>query len=71
VLEDGLYDALVVDATADGETMALDLTIVGGAHKGEVVSIRATGLHVDDVDILGMPGTLVVEKGVPAFTVER
>ena len=71
MLEDGLYDALVVDATADGETMALALTIVGGAHKGEVVSIRATGLGVDDIDILGMPGTLVVEKGVPAFTVER
>jgi hypothetical protein len=71
VLEDGLYDALVVDATSDGETMSLDLTILGGAHKGEVVSVRATGLDVDDVEILGMPGTLIVEKGVPAFTVER
>jgi len=71
VLEDGLYDALVVDANGDGETMALDLTILGGAHKGEVVSVRATGLDVDDIDLLGMPGTLVVEKGVPAFTVER
>lgn len=71
MLEDGLYDALVVDATADGEALALDLTILGGAHKGEVVSVRATGLGVDDVEILGMPGTLVVEKGVPTFTVER
>ena len=71
VLEDGLYDALVVDATADGETIALDLTILGGAHKGEVVSVRAHGMDMDDVDILGMPGTLVVENGVPAFTVER
>ena len=71
MLEDGLYDALVVDANGDGETMALDLTILGGAHKGEVVSVRATGLDVDDIDLLGMPGTLVVEKGVPAFTVER
>jgi hypothetical protein len=71
VLEDGRYDALVVDAIADGETMALDLTILGGAHKGEVVAVRATGLDVDDVDLLGMPGTLVVENGVPVFTVER
>jgi hypothetical protein len=71
VLEDGQYDALVVDAIADGETMALELTILGGAHKGEVVSVRATGLALDDIDVLGMPGTLVVENGVPAFTVER
>jgi hypothetical protein len=71
VLEDGLYDALVVDATADGETMSLDLTILGGTHKGEVVSVRATGWDVDDVEVLGLPGTLIVEKGVPAFTVER
>ena len=71
MLEDGLYDALVVDATADGEALALDLTILGGAHKGDVVSVRATGLGVDDVEILGMPGTLVVEIGVPTFTVER
>jgi hypothetical protein len=71
VLEDGVYDALVVDATAAGEAMNLDLTIVAGAHKGEVVAVRATGLAIDELDLLGMPGTLVVENGVPAFTVER
>jgi hypothetical protein len=71
VLEDGLYDALVVDASADGGTITLDLTILGGAHKGEVISVSATGLDVDEVDLLGMPGTLIVENGVPTFTVER
>jgi len=71
MLEDGLYDALVVDASANGAAMALDLTILGGAHKGDVVSVRAAGLDLDDVDILGMPGRLVVENGVPTFTVEK
>ena len=71
VLEDGAYDALVVDATADGDAIALDLTILAGAHKGEIVSVRATGMDTDEVDLLGMPGTLVVENGVPRFTVER
>jgi hypothetical protein len=71
VLEDGSYDALVVDASIDGEAMALDLTILAGAHKGEVVAIRATGIDADDLELLGMPGTLVVENGVPRFTVER
>jgi len=71
MLEDGVYDALVVDATVAGDGMTLDLTILGGAHKGEVVSIRSHGMDIDDVDLLGMPGTLVVENGVPSFTVER
>jgi hypothetical protein len=71
VLEDGSYDAVVVDATAGEEAMALDLTILGGAHKGEVVSIRATAMDIDEVDLLGLPGTLVVENGVSLFRVER
>ena len=71
MLEDGVYDALVVDARADGEAMVLELTIIAGAHRGEVVSIRTERLDVDEVDILGMPGTLTVENRVPAFTVER
>lgn len=71
MLEDGSYDALVVDATADDRGIALELTIVAGAHKGEVVSVRTTGAGFDELDILGMPGTLVVENGVPTFAIER
>jgi hypothetical protein len=71
MLEDGSYDVVVVDASADGEVMALDLTVLGGVHKGEVVAVRADGLGLDEIDMLGMPGTLVVEKGVPRFVVER
>ena len=74
VLEDGTYDALVVDATADPAAadgvLTLDLTILSGAHKGEIVSLRANGLHRDELDLLGLPGTIVVENGVPTFTIE-
>jgi len=70
-LADGVYDVVVVDATADGDGIHLELTILGGAHKGEVVSVRATGSAIDEVDALAMPGTLRVENGVPAFTFDE
>jgi hypothetical protein len=70
VLEDGGYDALVVDAadgvTDDGTTvMHLDLTILAGIHKGEVVSVTATGLPGTEIDLLGMPATITVVDGQP------
>ena len=69
-LDDGVYDVLVVDATPDGDALALEITILGGPHKGEVVAIRATGLAMDELELLGMPGTLRVEAGEPRFTVD-
>ena len=57
--------------TADGDALALEFTIVSGAHKGEVVGLRATGLEVDELELLGMPGTLTVENGVPRFAVDE
>ena len=69
-LPDGTYDVVVVDATAAGDALAIEITILGGADKGDVVSIRATGLGVDELDLLGMPGTLTVEDGVPRFVVD-
>jgi hypothetical protein len=70
-LPDGTYDALVVDAsTDDDDTIALEITIISGQHKGDVVALRATGLDVDELDLLGMPGTLSVEDGVPRFAVD-
>ena len=71
VLDDGTYDALVVDARADADALHLELTIVSGPHKGEVVALRATGLPVDEVGALGLPGTLRVENGVPSFAVDE
>jgi hypothetical protein len=70
-LSDGSYDALIVDATAEGDQLAIELTIIGGDHKGEVVALRATGLEIDEIEALGLPGTLHVENGVPRFVVEK
>jgi hypothetical protein len=70
-LPDGHYDVLVVDATVDGDEFVIELTILAGVHKGEVVSVRATGLDVDELDLLGMPGTLDVENGTPRFAIDE
>jgi hypothetical protein len=74
VLADGTYDVIVVDADQVGDphddAIRLDLTVLGGAHKGEVVSMRAQGLGVDPVDALGLPGTLTVQSGQPSIALE-
>jgi hypothetical protein len=70
-LADGRYDVLVVDATADEGEFVIELTILAGEHKGEVVGLRAAGLDVDELELLGLPGTLDVENGVPRFAVEK
>jgi hypothetical protein len=71
-LDDGSYDALVVDAEVDDEGWCrVELTILGGAHKGEVVAVRTAGVADDQaLDLLGIPATLVVAGGVPAVTFE-
>jgi hypothetical protein len=70
-LPDGTYDVLVVDAvTDDNDVLAIEITILGGEHKGEVIGIRATGLDIDEVDALGVPGTLTVTDGRPHFVLE-
>jgi hypothetical protein len=72
VLPDGRYDVFVVDASADGATtLRLDVTILAGEHKGEVLSVRAEGLGVDELEALGMPGTLTVEGGEPSLALEH
>lgn len=55
----------------DGPRWVLELTVLAGPHKGEVVTVRATGLRGDEVDLIGMPGTLTVENGEPSFRVDR
>jgi hypothetical protein len=77
MLEDGTYDAFVVDAEAvadldeGSDVLRLDLTILAGAHKGEVVSMRAAGLGLDELDALGMPATLTVRSGEPSVVLDR
>jgi hypothetical protein len=75
VVEDGTYDALVVDAASgvadDGTAvMHLELTILGGPHKGELVAVSATGLRGTEIDLLGIPATLVVAGGTPTVRLE-
>lgn len=72
MLEDGSYDVVVVDAAegVDPGDVGLELAVLAGPHKGEVVKITATGLGRDPLDLLGLPGTLVVAGGVPRVGLE-
>jgi hypothetical protein len=71
VLDDGTYDALVVDAEPhDGGGISIDLTVVAGPAKGEVVTIVARGLTGDPIDLLGVPATLTVAGGAPSLRLE-
>ncbi len=70
-LPDGTYDAVVVDATERGDgSVAVDLTIVAGPAKGEVVTLRARDLAGDPIELLGLPATLTVAGGVPSVRFE-
>ena len=73
MLDDGTYDALVVDATPrDDGGVSIELTIVAGAAKGEVVTILARELAGDPnpLDLLGIPATLTVTDGAPSLRLE-
>ena len=72
VLDDGTYDAIVVDADPDGadDHVRLELTITSGPRKGQVVAVRATNLGVAPLDALGLPATLVVRDGRPCVVLD-
>lgn len=71
MLEDGTYDALVFDADdAEGGGVAVELTILAGGHKGEVVSVVSHDWEGDALDLLGIPATLVVTDGRPQVIFE-
>lgn len=79
MLEDGSYDIIVIDAdqlaggVSDGggdSVVRLDLTILAGTHKGEIVSMRAVGLGIDEITALGLPGTLTVHQGEPSVALD-
>jgi hypothetical protein len=70
-IPDGTYDVFIVDVDEAGpDTLRLSVTILGGEHKGDVVDLTASGLGVDVIDALGMPGTLVVADGEPTLTID-
>jgi hypothetical protein len=72
MLPDGAYDVIVVDAAGDGTTgLHLEVTILAGDQKGQVVSVRAEGLAIGELDALGLPGTLTVARGEPSLVLEH
>lgn len=66
-LPDGTYSAFIVDADAVADdVLALDVTITSGPHRGELLTVRATGLtRRDPVHLLGQPCELIVTDGAP------
>lgn len=79
-LPDGTYDVIVVDTeVADDGELRIEVAISLGPHVGEVVALRAS--HIDprsqlaqleeSLDLLGLCGTLRVNKGIPVFRPER
>lgn len=78
MLEDGTYDAIVFDADGDPgrddvtgrAAITVELTIVSGPHKGEVVSVRTDAWAGDALDLLAVPATITVTDGEPRVTFE-
>jgi hypothetical protein len=71
VLEDGAYDAVVVDAEELGEGgLRLELTVLAGPHKGELVAVRTHAGGRDALDLLAVPATLTVVDGEPDVRLE-
>lgn len=71
MLEDGTYDALVFDVEEHPDSgVAVELTILAGAHKGEVVSVVSSDWSGDALDLLGIPATLTVTDGSPSVRFE-
>ena len=73
MLDDGTYDALVVDADevdgADG-VVSVELALSSGPHKGDVVAVRGRFPVGHPIELLGLPATLTVEGGRPSVVVE-
>lgn len=70
-LADGTYDVFVVNATLDDAGAAsLELAVVSGAAKGDVVQLRMNTKGRDPVGIIGLPGTLTVADGRPSLRID-
>jgi hypothetical protein len=75
-LDDGMYDAFIIDAeeifekNVDRGALHLEITITSGARKGEVVRVRADGLHADAIALIGLPATLTVVDGEPSVRID-
>ena len=72
MLEDGTYDAIVVDASDGAEpgSVLLELAIAGGPHRGEVLSVTVRTRGRDLLDLLAVPATITVTDGAPRVVLE-
>ena len=67
-LPDGIYEAMVVDVDIDerDDIARVELVIVTGAHKGDVVPLRGDARRMKTTDVVGLPATLTITDGVIA-----
>ena len=71
-MPDGRYDVFIVDAeTIDETTMRVEIALVSGEDKGDVIAMRGPHLARDPIELLGLPATLIVRDGVPRLEVDR
>ncbi len=70
MLEDGTYDAVVVDADDDDGVVVMDLAVLSGPQKGSLITVRAEGLARDPIDLLAVPAVLTVTGGEPRVQLE-
>ena len=70
MLPDGVYDVFVVDADEEHGVIRLELTILAGEQKGEVVNLASPNLQGEPALLLGTPGTLTVADGRPDLQLE-
>lgn len=73
VLPDGSYDVLVVNTSRHGDdgSLGVEVAIVAGPAKGQVVSLRTTDLTgTEPLDLLALPATLTVRSGEPTLQLE-
>jgi len=70
-LDDGNYEVVVVEADQreDG-SIVLALVVSTGPHRGDVVTLSATGLGRSWIELLAAPGTLSVTAGQPSLRLD-
>lgn len=72
MLEDGTYDAIVVDADdgPSGDAVVVELAVASGPDRGLVITISATGLGRTAIDLLALPATITVVDGRPTVELD-
>jgi len=71
---DGTYDVFIVEAAPNVDhpesVVDVEITIVAGEFKGEVIKLAAQGIDGSAIDLMGLPAVLTVTDGRPQLRVE-